>query len=95
MALALQSENPETLKAINRRNVTEDEIVAAISWASKLGIRTTTELIFGMPYETKESFVKQLDTAVNRGFDSVLAHNLFIMDGIELNRPEKKKRIWY
>ncbi len=91
LALALQSENPETLKAINRRNVTEDEIVAAISWASKLGIRTTTELIFGMPYETKESFVKQLDTAVNRGFDSVLAHNLFIMDGIELNRPEKRK----
>jgi radical SAM superfamily enzyme YgiQ (UPF0313 family) len=91
LALALQSENPETLKAINRRNVTEDEIIAAISWASKLGIRTTTELIFGMPYETKESFVKQLDTAVNRGFDSVLAHNLFIMDGIELNRPEKRE----
>ena len=44
-----------------------------------------------MPFETKESFVKQLDTAVNRGFDSVLAHNLFIMDGIELNRPEKRK----
>jgi radical SAM superfamily enzyme YgiQ (UPF0313 family) len=91
LALALQSENPETLKAINRRNVTEDEIVSAISWASKQGIRTTTELIFGMPFETKESFVKQLDTAVNRGFDSVLAHNLFIMDGIELNRPEKRK----
>ena len=37
IGLALvQSENPETLKAINRRNVTEDEIVAAISWASKL-----------------------------------------------------------
>tara|TARA_B100000029_G_scaffold470738_1_gene509804 strand:- start:12042 stop:14078 length:2037 start_codon:yes stop_codon:yes gene_type:complete len=91
LALALQSENPETLKAISRRNVTEDEIKEAILWASKLGIRTTTELIFGMPFETKDSFVKQLDTAVKRGFDSVLAHNLFIMDGIELNRPEKRE----
>ena len=36
LALALQSENPETLKAINRRNVTEDEIVAAISWQVSL-----------------------------------------------------------
>ena len=91
LALALQSENPETLKAINRRNVTEEEITAAITWSSKLGIRTTTELIFGMPFETKQSFVKQLDIAVSRGFDSVLAHNLFIMDGIELNRPEKRE----
>ena len=92
LALALQTENPETLKAINRRNVTNEEIDRAISWASKLGILTTTELIFGMPYETRDSFVSQLNVAINRGFDSVLCHNLFLMDGTELNRPDVRKK---
>ena len=56
MTLSLQTENPEALKAINRRNVTDEEIDNAIMWANKLNIPTTTELIFGLPYETKESF---------------------------------------
>jgi len=92
LTLSLQTENPETLKAINRRNVTEEEIDSAISWASNLGIPTTTELIFGMPYETKDNFVNLLNKSINRGFDSVLCNNLFVMDGIELNRPDHRKK---
>ncbi len=92
LTLALQTENPETLKAINRRNVTEDEIESAISWASERGILTTTELIFGLPYETRDLFVDLLDRSVKRGFDTVLCHNLFVMDGIQLNRPDARKK---
>ena len=92
LTLSLQTENPETLKAINRRNVTEEEIDSAINWASNLGIPTTTELIFGMPYENRNNFVDLLNSSINRGFDSVLCNNLFIMDGIELNRPDHRKK---
>ena len=88
LTLALQTENPDALKAINRRNVTEEEIDSAITWASKLGLRTTTEIIFGLPYETKKSFIDLMNRSINRGFDSILCNMLFIMDGIELNRPE-------
>ena len=35
MTLSLQTENPEALKAINRRNVTDEEIDNAIMWANK------------------------------------------------------------
>ena len=92
LVLALQTENPETLKAINRRNVSEEEIDDAINWASELNIPTSTELIFGMPHDTKDSFVDLLDRSVERGFDSVLCHNLFLMDGIELNRPGTREK---
>ena len=34
LTLALQTENPETLKAINRRNVSDAEIDDAVKWAS-------------------------------------------------------------
>ena len=72
LTLSLQTENPETLKAINRRNVTDAEIDDALSWASKLNIPTTTELIFGLPFETKKSFVDLLDRSSRRGFDYIL-----------------------
>ena len=92
LVLSLQTENPETLKAINRRNVTEEEIDDAIRWASTLNISTSTELIFGMPHDTKDSFVNLLDRSVTRGFDQVWCHNLFLMDGIELNRPDARDK---
>ena len=87
VTLALQTENPESLKAINRRNVTEEEIDDAILWAKGIGLETSTELIFGLPYETKDNFIDVLDRSIKRGFDNVAIHNLLLMDGIEMNRP--------
>ncbi len=92
VTLSLQTENPEVLKAINRRNVTNEEIDNAIMWANKLNISTSTELIFGLPYETKASYVDTLNKSIDRGFDAILSHALFIMDGIELNRPDVRKK---
>ena len=93
VTLSLQTENPEVLKAINRRNVTNEEIDNAIMWANKLNISTSTELIFGLPYETKASYVDTLNKSIDRGFDAILSHALFIMDGIELNRPDVRKNM--
>lgn len=92
LTLSLQTENPETLKAINRKNVSDDEIDDALNWASELNIPTTTELIFGLPFETKKSFIDLLDRSTKRGFDSIMCHVLFIMDGIELNRPDVREK---
>ena len=92
MCLALQTEDPNTLKAINRRNVTPEQIDDAMAWARERNITTTTELIFGMPFETKDSFVGILNRSLDRGFDKVIVNNLFIMDGIELNRPDTRKK---
>ena len=92
LTLSLQTENPETLKSINRWNVSDEEIDDALSWASKLNIPSTTELIFGLPFETKESFIDLLDRSTKRGFDSIMCHVLFIMDGIELNRPAVREK---
>ena len=92
LTLSLQTENPETLKAINRKNVSDDEIDDALNWASELNTPTTTELIFGLPFETKKSFIDLLDRSTKRGFDSIMCHVLFIMDGIELNRPDVREK---
>tara|TARA_Y100000590_G_scaffold332087_1_gene377540 strand:- start:1203 stop:3314 length:2112 start_codon:yes stop_codon:yes gene_type:complete len=91
LTLSLQTENPESLKAINRRNVTEAEILDAMNWAIERDLPTTTELIFGLPHETRDSFVELMNRCIKRGYDSIYVNMLIIMDGIELNRPEKRK----
>lgn len=86
VTLSLQSENPETLKAIKRRNLTDDEVNSAISWAHGLGLKTSTELIFGLPMETRASFLGLLDKCARFGFDAINCYNLIVFDGIEMNR---------
>jgi radical SAM superfamily enzyme YgiQ (UPF0313 family) len=92
LILSLQSENPETLKEVKRKNLSPQSIAAALKWASERNMPTSTELIFGMPYETRESFLKLLSSCVDKGFDSILGFNLFLMDGIELNTPGKREQ---
>ena len=92
LTLSLQSENPETLQAINRRNLTREQRDAAIEWASQMGFAVTTELIFGLPHETRDSFMGVLNNSAAAGFDSIQCYNLIILDSIELNRPEARQR---
>ena len=87
VCLSLQSDNPETLKAVKRRNITDEQIVSALAWAKGRGLKTSTELIFGMPYETLDSFMALLDKCVRLGFQVVQCYALILFDGIEMNRP--------
>ena len=92
LTLALQTENPLSLEAINRTNVTDDEISSAITWAKGKNLNISTELIFGMPHDTRELFVNMLDSTIKRGFDDVGVKNLLLMDGIEMNRPAYREK---
>jgi len=86
VTLSLQSENPDTLKAIKRRNLTDEQVTSAIGWAKGLGLKTSTELIFGLPMETRDSFLALLDKCARFGFDSINCYNLILFPGIEMNR---------
>jgi len=92
VVLALQTENPLSLEASNRRNVTSEEIDDAIMWAKGLNLSTSTDLIFGMPNDTRDQFIETLDRTIRRGFDEVVVLNLLLMDGIEMNRPSYRKK---
>ncbi len=94
VVLALQTDNPLALKAINRSNVTEAEIDDAIVWAKNLNLTVSTDLIFGLPHETRDSFVQTLDRATKRGFDNVAIKNLILMDGVEMNRKDYREKYY-
>jgi radical SAM superfamily enzyme YgiQ (UPF0313 family) len=91
LTLSLQSDNPETLKAIKRKNLTKEEIAEAIQWGAERGLSATTELIFGLPFETRSSFTKILSNVIDAGFGSVTCHNLIVLDATELNRRKYRE----
>lgn len=90
LVFSLQSDHPETLKAIKRKNLPDDNINEGIAWAKENRIPVTTEVIFGLPYETYDSMVNLLNKSVDQGFDSIMLHNLFVMEGVELNRDMER-----
>lgn len=90
LVFSLQSDHPETLKAIKRKNLPDDNINEGIAWAKQNRIPVTTEVIFGLPYETYDSMVNLLNKSVDQGFDSIMLHNLFVMEGVELNRDMER-----
>jgi radical SAM superfamily enzyme YgiQ (UPF0313 family) len=90
--LALQTENPLSLQAINRRNVTDEQISDAIAWAKGLNLNTSTDLIFGLPHDTSDSFIEVLDRSIKRGFDHIGVVHLLLMDGIEMNRQDFREK---
>lgn len=90
LVFSLQSDHPETLKAIKRKNLSDDNINEGIAWAKQNRIPVTTEVIFGLPYETYDSMVNLLNKSVEQGFDSIMLHNLFVMEGVELNRDMER-----
>jgi radical SAM superfamily enzyme YgiQ (UPF0313 family) len=92
VTLSLQTDNPDSMKAVHRTNLTKEQVKSAIQWSSERDFHITTELIFGLPMETRNSFVATLNDNVAIGFDSIVCNNLFIVDGIELHRPEERKK---
>lgn len=92
LQLAFQSFNKDSLAAVKRRNMTDRDILGAVAWATAHGLRTSSEMIFGLPYETRGSFLDSLEHLMQLGIDSLAAHNLFLMKGIELNRTPQRAR---
>ena len=90
--ISLQSGNSKTLEVVGRKNLSEEDVEKAIAWAGEKGLETFTELIFGMPNETLDSFCDTLDRCAKRGFDSIQCYSLFLMAGIPLNTRENREK---
>lgn len=93
VTIPLQTENPTALLAAKRKPVSAAQLADVVDWAAVNDLPVSTEMIFGLPGETADSFATSLDGAIMRGFDSVLCNTLFIVDGIEINRAAERERL--
>lgn len=95
LCMSFQSLTPDVLTEIKRPNNSRAVFEDTRRWARTHDIAVATELIFGLPYESYDSFVKSLDGVVELRVDSVFPHGVWLLDGAELNTKESRQRYGY
>lgn len=80
--IGIQSLDEKVMKAIKRGN--REKVLLTLEKVAKLGIRTEITMIYGLPYQTAESFKKDLYYLDGFGFDALSAFQLSIYNGTEL-----------
>ena len=78
-----QSFSDETLQKIGRRH-TEADIYRAFEMSEKYGFMINVDLIAGLTDETPETFVKNVQKAVQTGADNITVHCLSLKSGAKL-----------
>ncbi|MBF0215781.1 MAG: cobalamin-dependent protein [Candidatus Omnitrophica bacterium] len=87
LTLALQSMNGPTLKAIERKNFTVEELLEIIKRSTGKDLRIGCELIVPMPEETFNTYLSALKYCVDLGM-RVSTHTLVMLMETEMAQPE-------
>jgi hypothetical protein len=90
LCMSFQSTDEQVLKNIHRSNIGYDKYSFITRWAKSRGIPVGTELIYGLPGETRETFVNGYETLLGFQADYMASYNLRLFAGIELNSPAKR-----
>lgn len=83
MEYGLQSAHDKTLKFINRGH-SVDDFEKAVLLTKSFGLKITTHLILGLPYETKSEMIDSIKYVASLGIDAVKFHHLHIVKGTKL-----------
>lgn len=93
ITVSVQSMNPETLKAIKRTNLKVNDIEHIMKLSAAHEVDTYTEVILGLPLETKESWregiTQLLELGQHQSIDFGLAE---VLENSELNQDLYKRR---
>lgn len=91
--LSNQSLNPDTLEAIKRTNASKELVEVKHEAARKLGIRTYTEFIVGLPLETLETFKKGIASVLElNNSGNIIIHLAMLFPNAELSQPDYVKK---
>ncbi|MBR3817763.1 MAG: B12-binding domain-containing radical SAM protein [Clostridia bacterium] len=87
--LSFQSVSPVVLENIGRKNISLDHFRELMNEYSRLGISTSSELILGLPGETKESFTKGLCDLLEYGqHKAIQVYTCDLLPNSEMGLPE-------
>jgi len=93
LEMAVQSMHPATLEASKRINMGMNNLERAYALCKKHGIRYYTELVLGLPLETKETFINGLFKLMELGqHDSVKTYPCTVIPNSEMDSEEYRER---
>ena len=93
--ISLQTTTPLVLKETKRVSATHKEATESVDFAKKNGMTTATELIFGLPGETLDSWKEVINKTLTYNFDSIAISPLWLLKGSYLNLPSIREKYQY
>ena len=90
---SMQTLNPKVLDVIKRKNLTIEQVIDLQNKLREIGIKdkSFTELIVGLPDETRESHIYANRKLIDLGFE-VWNYFLHLLPGTEMDEKEYKKK---
>jgi len=92
ITMSVQSLDQDVLTNIRRDNISVDHMLDLHPVIKEADLRTTAELILGLPGETYEKHIQSLRGLVNAKMDEIVVHTCMMLDGAEMNIPEERKK---
>jgi radical SAM superfamily enzyme YgiQ (UPF0313 family) len=89
---SLQSLDPEVLRIIKRHNVDPRHFRNIIDHVNAKGGVSGTEIILGLPGETKESHAHYLKELFEWGVSYIICYNCLCINGSEMTLPEYREK---
>ena len=93
--ISFQTTSKPVLRETKRVSATHKEAIESLNFCRENGMSTATELIFGLPGESLDSWKEVIDTTLSYGFDSISMNPLWLLKGSDINRPEMRERHGY
>lgn len=91
-ALSLQSTTPDVLKAIKRDNISLSFYQELLRRFIGAGIPTYTDILIGLPGETYDSFLENIDTIITQGqHDELRFWNTYVLPNAEMAQPAYRR----
>ena len=90
--VAMQSLDEDVLKNIRRDNISVSKLLDLMKFYRGRGLNVTTDILLGLPGETRESHYESLRECIDYGFDSVKGANLILLPGTEAEQVEVREK---
>jgi len=92
VTVSLQTTTPDVLHTVRRKNLSMKEYAKAINDFRDMGVLTHTELIIGLPEETKESFLTSVEDVLDVGPTNLLCYMLTLNANSEIYSKETRDK---
>lgn len=90
--ISYQSATHDVLSNIKRINLKDSEVGNAVSYAREKDLTLVSELIFGLPGESRASFLSSIDKLISLRFESIAVNQLRILKGSEMDMPADREK---
>lgn len=88
----VQSLDDDVLRNIKRSNIRTEEIMQLALAASRIGANSYSEIILGLPGDSRAAHFKSIRTIVEADFNTVCLYQLMLLPGTELATEESVTR---